>query len=255
MTILSWNVNGLRAVYKKGFLDWFMKTGPDILCLQETKSSPEQLPEDFNRIENYCSFYSSAERKGYSGTALYSKTDPVQVRTGWGDTRFENEGRILIAEYEPFILCNIYFPNGKASKERLAYKMDFYASFLKWAVKQKNAGKKLIVCGDVNTAHREIDLSRPKENEKVSGFLPEERAWIDRFISEGFIDTLRHFFPDDKNRYTWWDQKSRARDRNVGWRIDYFFISNNLKPNLRSAFIYSDVMGSDHCPIGVELEA
>ena len=254
MILLSWNVNGLRAVHKKGFLDWFQKASPDILCLQETKSSEEQLPGELKVVDGYCACFSSAEKKGYSGVALYSRQKPVSLSTDWGDRRFGNEGRILIADYGRFLLCNVYFPNGKASPERLSYKMDFYESFLDWASSRKRQGKKLIVCGDVNTAHREIDLARPRENERVSGFLPEERAWIDRFIAQGFIDTFRNRYPEKREQYSWWDQKSRARERNVGWRIDYFFIGNNLEPELRSAFILSDVTGSDHCPVGIELD-
>jgi exodeoxyribonuclease-3 len=253
MIILSWNVNGLRAAHKKGFLEWLQKTRPDILCLQETKSSEDQLPDGLKRPEGYESFFSSAEKKGYSGVAVYSRIKPDLMRRGWGDPRFENEGRVLIADYGKFILCNVYFPNGKSSNERLAYKMAFYDSFLDWSVKKKRQGKSLIVCGDVNTAHREIDLARPKENQKVSGFLPEERDWIDRFLSKGFVDSFRLFHHDKKDQYTWWDQKSRARERNVGWRIDYFFTSADLTPSLKSAFMMPEVPGSDHCPVGIEL--
>jgi exodeoxyribonuclease III len=253
MILLSWNVNGLRAVHKKGFLDWLQKAGPDILCLQETKASEDQLPGELKRPEGYESYFSSAEKKGYSGVALYSRTKPSAVDTDWGDPRFGKEGRTLIADYGRFILCNVYFPNGKASKERLAYKMAFYDSFLEWCGEKLRRGKSLIVCGDVNTAHREIDLARPRENEKVSGFLPEEREWIGRFLSRGFMDAFRLFHPDRKDQYTWWDQKSRARERNVGWRIDYFFTSADLTPSLKSAFILQDVPGSDHCPVGIEL--
>ncbi|HEX9934165.1 MAG TPA: exodeoxyribonuclease III [bacterium] len=253
MILLSWNINGLRAAYKKGFLTWLQKTRPDILCLQETKSSENQLPQDLLCAEGYHVFFSSAERKGYSGVGLYSSLKPGSVRNGWGDDAFDNEGRVQIADYGRFLLCNVYFPNGKASAERLAYKMAFYDSFLKWAAREVGLGKRVILCGDVNTAHREIDLARPKENEKISGFLPEERAWIDRFISRGFFDSFRLFHPDQKGQYTWWDLKSRARQRNVGWRIDYFFVSDLVRPQVGSAFILPDVEGSDHCPVGIEL--
>ena len=253
-TLLSWNVNGLRAAVKKGFLEWFRGAAPDILCLQETKSSPEQLAPDVRDIAGYRSYFSSAERKGYSGVALYTRTAPQRIETTWGDRRYSNEGRILLADYGRLLLCNVYFPNGKASKERLAYKMGFYRSFMEWSVGEKTKGKKLIVCGDVNTAHREIDLARPKENEKVSGFLPEERAWIDAFLSNGFVDSLRLFYPEQKDLYTWWDLKSRARERNVGWRIDYFFVSENLKRDVAAAFILADTTGSDHCPVGIRLK-
>jgi exodeoxyribonuclease-3 len=250
--ILSWNVNGIRAVYKKGFLDWFLADKPDILCLQETKASEEQIPGMLKKIEGYHCSFSSAEKRGYSGVALFTKQRPKNVTMKFGIKKFDIEGRVIIAEFEKFLLFNIYFPNGKASKERLQYKMEFYEVFLRRVERLKKEGKKLIICGDVNTAHREIDLARPKENSKISGFLPEERAWIDRFISHGFIDTFRVFHKGG-NHYTWWDQKSRARERNVGWRIDYFFMSDNLRKRLQSAFIMPEVMGSDHCPVGIEI--
>lgn len=250
--ILSWNVNGLRAVHKKGFLDWFNTEKPDILCLQETKAQEEQLPDEVRNIEGYHSYFSSAVKKGYSGVAIYTKQKPLTVKKGFGIERFDSEGRILIAEYPDYILINIYYPNGKAREERLRYKMDFYEAFLEYANNLKKKGKNLIICGDVNTAHKEIDLARPKANEKVSGFLPEEREWMDKFFSNGYLDTFRMFNQEPEN-YTWWDMVSRARDRNVGWRIDYFFISESLKSKIKEAFILSDVMGSDHCPIGIEI--
>jgi exodeoxyribonuclease-3 len=252
MRILSWNVNGIRAVYKKGFLDWFLSEKPDMLCLQETKASEEQIPGTLKKIEGYHSYFSSAEKKGYSGVALFTKQKPENLTMNFGVKKFDTEGRVTIADYGRLLLFNIYFPNGKASKERLHYKMEFYDVFLRYVDRLRKEGKKLIICGDVNTAHREIDLARPKENSKISGFLPEERAWIDTFISHGFIDTFRVFHKGG-GHYTWWDQKSRARERNVGWRIDYFFISDNLKKHLRSSFIMTEVMGSDHCPVGIDI--
>ena len=251
--ILSWNVNGLRAAYKKGFLDWFNSEKPDIMCLQETKAMKEQLAPDLKEIKGYHSYFSSAEKKGYSGVAIYSKEKPIEVKHGIGIEKFDSEGRFLIAEYENFVLFNIYYPNGKARAERLQYKMDFYDAFLKYANKLKKAGKNIVVCGDVNTAHKEIDLARPKQNEKTSGFLPEEREWIDKFLDQGYLDTFR-MFNDEPEKYTWWDMVTRARDRNVGWRIDYFFASESIKKNIDSAFIMADVMGSDHCPIGITLK-
>ena len=251
--ILSWNVNGIRAAYKKGILDWLTKEKPDILCVQETKAMKEQLTDDLINVEGYNSFFSSAERKGYSGVATYCNTEPATVSNGIGIKKFDSEGRFLITDFGEFILFNIYFPNGKAKKERLQYKMDFYDSFLKHLKKLIKQGKKIVVCGDVNTAHKEIDLARPKENSKISGFLPEEREWIDKLLQAGFIDTFR-VFNDKPDNYTWWDMMTRARDRNVGWRIDYFFLSENLSSNLKSATILPDVMGSDHCPVGIELK-
>jgi exodeoxyribonuclease-3 len=251
--LISWNVNGLRAVYKKNFLNWLIKENPDAGCLQEIKASEEQLPDALKSVKGYHVYFSSSEKKGYSGVALYTREKPKIVSETWGDKRFEGEGRTLSADYGDFILFNIYFPNGKASFERLQYKMDFYDSFLDHIRSLKKKGRRIVVCGDVNTAHREIDLARPKENEKVSGFLPEERAWIDRFIDTGFADTFR-MFEQEPGNYTWWDLKSGARARNVGWRIDYFFVSESLKPFVRSASILKDVMGSDHCPIALELK-
>ncbi len=253
MRILSWNVNGIRAAYKKGFLDWLKKENPDILCIQETKAHPDQLTDDLRNPEGYESYFSSAEKKGYSGVAIYTKQKPKKIEHGFGIKKFDSEGRILVAEYPKFVLMSIYYPNGKASAERLKYKMEFYDAFLKFTNKLKKQGKNIIVCGDVNTAHKEIDIARPKENEKISGFLPEERAWIDKFLSDGYVDTFR-MFNNEPDNYTWWDMITRARDRNVGWRIDYFYVNEKYKKNVKDAFILADVMGSDHCPIGIEIK-
>jgi exodeoxyribonuclease-3 len=251
--ILSWNVNGIRAAYKKGILDWFKKVNPDILCLQETKAHPDQLVDELKNVKGYESYFSSAEKKGYSGVVAYTKVKPLNIKQGIGIKKFDSEGRFIITEFKEFILFNIYFPNGKASKERLQYKMDFYDAFLKHCKKLLKHGKKIVVCGDVNTAHEEIDLARPKENSQTSGFLPEEREWIDKFLAVGFIDTFRMFNSEPEN-YTWWDMITRARERNVGWRIDYFYASENLKSNIKSASILPKVMGSDHCPIELSLK-
>lgn len=251
MRIISWNVNGIRAVQRKGFTQWMLDEGSEIICIQETKAKRSQLKKDLLDIGGYCSYFSSPERKGYSGVAIYTKIEPIEVTEGMGVARFDVEGRILTAEYPHFFLMNVYFPNGKASKERLAYKMDFYEHFLDCA-NQKRSRKGVIVCGDVNTAHREIDLARPKENSSVSGFLPEEREWIDRFLATGFVDSFREF-DRSPDRYSWWDLKTRARERNVGWRIDYFFVSNELKNNLVGAGIHENVEGSDHCPVSIEM--
>jgi exodeoxyribonuclease-3 len=253
LRLLSWNVNGIRAIYKKGFLDWFKKVNPDVLCLQETKAHPDQLVEELKNVDGYESYFSSAEKKGYSGVVTYTKLKPKNVQQGLGLKKFDSEGRFIITEFKEFILFNIYFPNGKASAVRLKYKMDFYDAFLKHCKKLLKQNKKVVICGDVNTAHKEIDLARPKENSKVSGFLPEEREWMDKFLSVGFVDTFRIFNNEPEN-YTWWDMITRARERNVGWRIDYFYASENLKDNIKSATIHSSVMGSDHCPIELELK-
>ena len=250
--MLSWNINGIRSIHKKNALKWFFAEQPDILCLQETKAAEDQIPAELAKIGGYHSSFFAAERKGYSGVGLYSRIKPKKITSGLGIAEFDIEGRTLMAEYGKFVLYNIYFPNGKSSPERLRFKMAFYDSFLDHIAVRLNKGDKIIICGDVNTAHKEIDLARPKENEKISGFLPEERAWIDKFIERGFVDTFR-MFHDQPGQYSWWDMKTRARERNVGWRIDYFFVSENLRKNVTSAFILPQIMGSDHCPVGVEL--
>ena len=251
--LLSWNVNGIRAVKGKGFLEWFYKENPDILCLQETKAQPEQLDADLLEPEGYHAYWNYPERRGYSGVAVYTREKPQNVSYDLGDNSLDIEGRVIIAEYPGFTLMNIYFPNGKRDQERLDYKMAFYDIFLDYADKLRTEGKKLVICGDVNTAHREIDLARPKESSKVSGFLRIEREWIDKFVAHGYVDTFR-IFNKDPDQYTWWDMKSGARARNVGWRIDYFYLSEDLLPSLTGAFIMPDIMGSDHCPIGIVLK-
>jgi len=252
LVICSWNVNGIRAAHSRGNLGWFAELRPDILCLQETKASEEQLPPDLREVEGYNAYFNSPERKGYSGVALYSRSRPLSVKGGFGEPRFDGEGRTLIAEYDGFVLFNIYFPNGKQSKERLKFKMDFYDAFLAYAEALRSKGMGIVACGDFNTAHKEIDLARPKENSKVSGFLPEERAWMDKFVEHGYIDTFR-MFNDEPGHYTWWDLKTRARDRNIGWRIDYFFVSEELRDHVKASYMLTEAMGSDHCPICIEL--
>jgi len=250
--ILSWNVNGVRAALKKGLLDWLKKESPNILCLQETKATPAQLPPELLYPPGYHAFWNSAARLGYSGVATFTKEKPVSVKNGFGIERFDTEGRVLETDHKDFTLFNVYFPNGKMNDERLRYKMDFYEEFLKYLIKLKKKGKKVVICGDYNTAHKAIDLARPKENEKISGFLPIEREWMDKLVTHGFMDTFR-IFNQDPGHYSWWDVISRARERNVGWRIDYHFISENLKPHLKEAFIMPEAMGSDHCPVGILL--
>jgi len=250
--IISWNVNGIRAVHRKGFLDWFMKEKPDILCIQETKAVRKQFPPDIRSINGYHTYFSEAERKGYSGVAQYSKLKPKTVKNGLGIEKFDLEGRTLISDYGDFVLFNIYFPNGKMSPERLQYKMEFYDAFLDYADQLKDEGRNIMVCGDVNTAHKEIDLAHPKENSKISGFLPEERAWIDKFLSHGYVDTFREFNPQPE-QYTWWSYRTRARERNVGWRLDYFFVNQEFMDRVQASYILSEVMGSDHCPVGIDL--
>lgn len=250
---LSWNVNGLRSVQEKGYIDWLARESPDILCLQETKAAVDQLPAELTDAEGYRTYFSSAEKKGYSGVALYTKRVPRRVSYGFGNDEFDREGRIIIADYTDFVLFNIYFPNGKSSSDRLDYKMRFYDAFLDTVDGLKAEGRHIVVCGDVNTAHKEIDLARPKANRTISGFLPEERGWIDKFLSHGYVDIFRTF-NQKPEQYTFWDVMTRARDRNIGWRIDYFFVDQGLAHRVKAAYIMPEVMGSDHCPIGIDIE-
>ena len=255
MKILSWNVNGLRAVYKKNYWKPLLSLDADIFCLQETKACLEQLSDEVSGPEGYFSYFSSSVvKKGYSGVATYSKTEPLDIKYGFGEKRFDEEGRFLETHFKNFVLINVYFPNGGRGLERFQYKLDFYDAFLNHIEKLRKKGKSIIFCGDVNTAHEEIDLARPKGNEKHTGFLPEERAWIDEVISAGYIDTFRHFYPNKADAYSYWDTKTHARDRNVGWRLDYFFISPDLISKLKSAKILDNVYGSDHCPVTIELK-
>ncbi len=250
--LISWNVNGLRAIAKKGFAEWLEQASPDIVALQETKIDAAQLTPQLREQKNYKSYFSHATRKGYSGVAIYSRIEPKEVTEGMGIEHFDQEGRILKADYGDFLLFNIYFPNGKANEIRLQYKLDFYAAFHDKAKALMAQGKKVIVCGDFNTAHQAIDLARPKENEEISGFLPIERQWLDKYIDAGFLDTFR-LFNSEPHHYTWWHQVTNARARNVGWRIDYFYASTTLKKYLHNATIEPQVLGSDHCPVTLSL--
>ena len=254
MKIVSWNVNGLRAIEKKGSWETFLKNiKPDIFCLQETKSSPDQLSEALLSPAGYSAFFSSCQiKKGYSGVALFTKVEPLTVIYGMGTPEFDQEGRLVGAEYEDFWLLNVYFPNGGQGPHRLDYKMRYYDAFLTFAEKLRKK-KPVIFCGDINTAHEEIDLARPKENEDNTGFLPEERAWLDEVVDAGYIDSFRHFHPNTKDAYTYWDLFTRARERNVGWRIDYFFVAQEFMKKIKKADIHPDIYGSDHCPISITL--
>ncbi len=253
LKFLSWNVNGIRAVAKKGFLEWLEKESPDTLSVQETKASPGQLDDALKSPAGYRTYWNAAERKGYSGVACFVKKEPLDVLYGFGKKKKCPEGRVLVLEYGKFFLLNIYFPNGKSGSERLDFKLRFYSDFLDYFDALKRTGKAVITCGDVNTAHTDIDLARPRENSNVSGFLPEERVWLDKFIDHGMVDTLR-IFEKGPGLYTWWDLKSGARQRNVGWRIDYFLVDKRSSGKIKKAFIMKDVYGSDHCPIGIDME-
>jgi exodeoxyribonuclease-3 len=248
-------VNGIRAVYKKGNWDWIIKQNPDIFCIQETKAEAEQLPEEVRNPKGYFSYFDHSKgRKGYSGVAIYTKIKPLKVEYEMGVKTLDQEGRLLAVYFKDFVLINVYFPNGGGGPERLKYKLEFYDEFLKYIEKLRKKGHKIIFCGDVNTAHEEIDLARPKENVKNTGFLPIERAWMDKIVKHGYVDTFRYFYPDKKDAYTYWDMKTFARDRNVGWRIDYFFISSDLTKNLKSVGIFDSVLGSDHCPLYIDID-
>lgn len=253
ISLLSWNVNGIRAVYKKGFLKWLEQEAPDVLCVQETKAAPDQLPEELVSPPGYRTFWSAAKRKGYSGVAVFTKLEPAAVSTSLGTDRFDVEGRLIRLDFEDFILFNVYFPNGKKDRERLDYKLAFYDAFLDMIEEIRKTKGRLVFCGDLNTAHNEIDLARPKQNENVSGFLPIERRWIDEVTAKGHVDTFRHLHPDEI-KYTWWDLKTRARERDIGWRLDYFFTTREMLPAVNAAFVLTEVLGSDHCPVGIKLE-
>ncbi|MBU0612068.1 exodeoxyribonuclease III [Patescibacteria group bacterium] len=272
MRIISWNTNGLRATAKQGFFNpLFNKYQPDILCLQETKAEPEQLPENIKNMPGYYSYFSHSKiKKGYSGVAIYSKEKPEEVFYGMGIKKFDDEGRLLGVKYKNLTLITVYFPNGGMGPDRLKYKLEFYDAFLKFVLKLRKNGEHIIFCGDINTAHKAIDLFHPKENEDHTGFLPIERAWIDKIIKNNFIDVFRKFYPNKTGAYTYWDLKSYARDRNVGWRLDYFFADKYFFDNkprrpegsgsrpksvgIKSTGIMDDYYGSDHCPIWMEIE-
>ena len=256
MKIVSWNVNGLRAVHKRGdFTKFLKKTKPDVFGLQEIKADDHQIPEEIRAIPGYHSHFSSSQvKKGYSGVALYTKRQPDEVIKGIGTPRFDEEGRTVGAVFGDLVILNVYFPNGGGGPERLAYKLDFYDAFLEYIEGLRKKNKKIIFFGDVNTAHEPIDLARPKENETNTGFLPEERAWIDEVISRGYIDIYRKLYPAKEGVYTYWDIKTASRDRNVGWRIDYFFVDPRVAPAIQSTAVLSDIYGSDHCPIELVLD-
>jgi exodeoxyribonuclease-3 len=253
LKLYSWNVNGIRAAHKKGLLDWMAQVQPDILSLQETKASPDQLEAGLLHPPGYHSFWASAERKGYSGVALYTKQAPLAVHIGLGLPEYDSEGRTIVADYGEFVLIGAYFPNGGRDHERVPYKMAYKAAFLAYCNQLRSQGKAVIFCGDVNTAHQPIDLANPKSNTKTTGFLPIERAWIDEVTTQGYVDIFRQQNPDLAGAYTWWSNIGGARGRNVGWRIDYFFISADLAGRVGPARLHPDVIGSDHCPVSLEL--
>jgi exodeoxyribonuclease-3 len=256
ITLISWNVNGLRAVIKKDFFSSLRQLDADIIALQEIKLQEPQRTDEMKRIEGYESYWSYATvKKGYSGVASFSRLKPKSIKHGIGNPVFDQEGRILELDFDDFIFFNIYFPNGQMSEERLQYKLDFYEAFFNYTDEYKKQGRSLIITGDYNTAHNEIDLKNPKANENTSGFLRIERDWLDRIIANGYVDTFRHFNPDSV-KYSWWTYRFKARDRNIGWRIDYFFVTRDMVDNgwIKETIINNDIYGSDHCPIGLVIE-
>ena len=252
MKLISWNVNGVRAVFKKGFPQYLQKEKPDIICLQETKAHKEQLTSEILYDHGYHTYWHSGIKKGYSGVATFCQHEPLYIQEGLGIRKYDDEGRVLITEHEGFLLFNIYFPNGQKDDNRLKYKLDFYDDLLPIINEHVESGNNVIVTGDWNTAHQPIDLARPKENINTSGFMPIEREKLDLFISHGWMDTFR-LFHDEGGRYSWWTYRFGARERNVGWRIDYFFVNQEMLDKCIDADIQHDVLGSDHCPISLTL--
>ena len=251
MKIISWNVNGLRAAIKKGFMDFLIEADPDILCLQEVKALPDQISVDFP--EHYHAFWNPAKKKGYSGTLTLSKHEPISVKNGINLDKHDEEGRVLTTEHDDFYLVNVYTPNSQNELRRLPYReKEWDVDFLKY-VKKLEKKKPVVFCGDLNVAHKEIDIARPKQNRRNPGFTDEERAGMDNIINAGFIDTFREF-NQEPEQYSWWSYRAGARAKNVGWRLDYVCISSTLHSRLTDGFILQEVMGSDHCPVGIELE-
>lgn len=252
MKITTWNVNGYRAVFGKQGFAWVEEHQPDALCLQEIKVRPDQLKEDQRQLPGYRAYWNPADRPGYSGTAVFYKNEPIEISTGLGMEIFDTEGRVIRLKYPDFYLYNIYFPNGGEENLRVPFKLDFYARLLEICDALHESGENIIITGDFNTAHKEIDLARPKENEKNTGFLPEERVWIDKFLEHGFIDVYRQLYPSTQ-AYTWWTYRMNARAKNIGWRLDYYLISESLMSRVRDVQIHDDIMGSDHCPVTLEI--
>ena len=253
MKLISWNVNGIRAAVKKGFLDYLDQEQPDILCIQESKAHKEQLTSEILEDHGYCTYWHSGVKKGYSGVATFCKEEPLFIQEGLGIEKYDVEGRVLLTEHKDFLLYNIYFPNGQKDETRLKYKLDFYDDLLPIINDQVESGNNVIVTGDWNTAHNPIDLARPKENINTSGFMLVEREKLDIYLEEGWVDTFR-LFHEEGERYSWWTYRFGARDRNVGWRIDYFFVNDGMTDLCIDADIHHDVFGSDHCPVSLVLD-
>lgn len=254
LKLFSWNVNGLRAIQKKGFMDWFQAAQPDILGLQETRADAEQLDESLRQPLGYSTYWIGAEKKGYSGVGLMSKIVPKSVELGLHILEYDREGRTIVADYGDFVFITAYFPNGGQDHSRVPYKMAYKAAFLEYCNRLRAQGRPVIFCGDINTAHREIDLARPKQNVNTTGFLPHERAWIDQIVAEGYIDIYRERNPEKAGAYSWWSNRSGARGKNIGWRLDMFFITPDLRERVLNAEIHADIGGSDHCPVSITLK-
>jgi exodeoxyribonuclease-3 len=250
MQIITWNVNGLRAAFAKGARDWLLAQNADVICLQEIKARPDQLTEEQRQLPGYQIYWNPAERPGYSGVATFLRQQPLELELGMGAPHFDMEGRAIRSRYPGFLLYNVYFPSGQRGWERVGYKLDFYAHLSEICDALHAAGESLIITGDFNTAHQEIDLRNPKQNAKTSGFLPEERAWIDTYLAHGFVDAYRYLYPQ-RIQYTWWTYRANARQRGIGWRLDYFLISEALLPRLKDVIIHEEVLGSDHCPVSL----
>ena len=253
MKITTWNVNGYRAILRKDALEWLPEVDPDVLCIQETKLQIDQITEKEAKIDGYQSVWHSAERKGYSGVATFFKEPPTIIEKGIGIEEFDAEGRVIRFDYDDFILYNIYFPNGGQENKRVPFKLDFYEKLLEICDRLHDEGKQIIITGDFNTAHNEIDLANPKSNEKNTGFLPEERVWIDKYLEHGFVDAFRELHPEEEV-YTWWTYRFNSRERNVGWRLDYFLVSEALMDRVDDVVVHGDIMGSDHCPVSLILK-
>ncbi len=253
MKITTWNVNGYRAILRKDALKWISDVDPDVLCIQETKLQLDQITDEEATIDSYQSTWHSAERKGYSGVASFFKKQPIEIKPGIGIEKFDAEGRVIRSKHEEFSLFNIYFPNGGQGNKRVAFKLEFYEELLEICDDLHKKGENIIITGDFNTAHEEIDLANPKQNEKNTGFLPEERAWIDKYLEHGFVDVYRLLNPESEE-YTWWTYRFNARQNNVGWRLDYFLVSEKLAGRVKDVVIHQEIMGSDHCPVSLILK-
>lgn len=251
--IATWNVNGIRAATQKGFLKWLEQAAPDVLCLQEVKAKPEQLDENILAPKGYTSIWHSAERPGYSGVAIYTKTEPTEISLGISRPEFDSEGRVLQLSFKDFEVLSAYFPNSQRDHARLPYKLDFCSAIFQHLEDQRTKGKNVIICGDFNIAHKEIDLKNPKTNKKNAGFLPEERDWMERFVQAGYVDAFREF-EKGPDHYTWWSQRPGVRERNIGWRLDYFFLNTEHSDRLLSAQHLCNIKGSDHCPVLIQLK-